>query len=102
MGVRSCVLAFPTDQKLTILLKGKPSYHDDLREADDHSLLLYEVDEKRISIIGYEDVKKVRRGYGGYNSVTGQHVDPLHSRIAVIAVVGGLVAIMLAVALAKD
>ena len=100
--IRSAIRSFLRGQKLTILMKGKPSYHGDLREAGDHSFVIYEVDEKRTLTIGYEDVKKVRRGYGGYNSATGRHVDPLRSRIAVIAVVGGLVATVLAVALAKD
>jgi hypothetical protein len=83
-------------------MKGRPSYHGDLREAGDSSFSLYEVDEKRTLTIEYEDVKNVRRGYGGYNSVSGRHVDPLHNRIVVIAVLGTLVAIVVAVALAKS
>jgi hypothetical protein len=83
-------------------MKGRPSYHGDLREAGDYSFSFYEVDEKRTRMVGYEDVKKVRRGYGGYNSVSGRHVDPLHSRVAVIALLGTLVAIVVAVALAKS
>jgi len=85
-------------------MKGKPSYHGDLREPRDDSFSLYEVDERQTLTIGYEDVKKIRRGYGGYNSVSGRHVDPLHSRIAVIALLGGLVAILVvtAVALGKS
>lgn len=100
--IRAAIRALPPGREVTILMKGRPSYHGDLREAGDYSFLLYEVDEKRTRMVGYEDVKKVRRGYGGYNSVSGRHVDPLHSRIAVIAVLGTLVAIVMAVALAKS
>ena len=100
--IRTAIRSLPPGQEVTVLMKGRPSYHGDLREAGDSSFSLYEVDEKRALTIGYEDVKKVRRGYGGYNSVRSRHVDPLHSRIAVIAVLGALVAIVVAVALAKD
>ena len=100
--IRAAIRSLPLGQEVTVLMKGKPSYHGDLREAGDSSFSLYEVDEKRTLTIGYEDVKKVRRGYGGYNSVIGRHLDPLHSRIAVIAVLGSLVAIVVAVALAKS
>jgi hypothetical protein len=100
--IRAAIRSLPPGQEVTILMKGRPSYHGDLQEAGDSSFSLYEVDEKRALTIGYDDVKKVRRGYGGYNSVSGRHVDPLHSRIAVIAVLGTLVAIVVAVALAKS
>ena len=79
-------------------MKGRPSYHGDLLDARDDSFSLYEVDERQTLTIAYEDVKKIRRGYGGYNSISGRHVDPLHNRIAVIAVLGGLVVIVLVVA----
>jgi hypothetical protein len=100
--IRAAIRSLPPGQEVTILMKGRPSYHGELREASDCSFSLYEVDEKRTLPIGYEDVKKVRRGYGGYNSVSGRHVDPLHSRIVFIAVLGALVAAVVAVALAKN
>ena len=102
--IRNAIRSLPPGQELTVLMKGKPSYHGDLREPRDDSFSLYEVDERQTLTIAYEDVKKIRRGYGGYNSVSGRHVDPLHSRIAVIALLGGLVAILVvtAVALGKS
>jgi len=49
----------------------------------------------------FEDVRKVRDGYGGYNSFAHKHVDRTRSRIAVACVLGGL-AVVLGVALALD
>ena len=100
--IRDKIQALAPGDKVTVLRKDKPPYHSDLRKVEDRSFSLYEVDEKQIVNVKYEEVKKVRHGYGGYNSISGRHVDPLHNRIAVIALAGTLVAIVLAVALAKD
>jgi hypothetical protein len=70
--------------------------------AGEQSFSLYEVDEKRTVTVSYEEVKKVRQGYGGYNSISGRHVDPVRSRIAMIVIGGLLVAVVIAVAVAKD
>ena len=102
MKIRDKIKALAPGDKVTIVRKDKPSYHGDLRKVDDRSFSVYEVDEKQIVTVQYEEVRKVRHGYGGYNSISGRHVDPLHSRIAVIALAGSLVVIVLAVALAKD
>jgi len=70
--------------------------------AGEQSFSLYEVDEKRTVTVSYEEVKKVRQGYGGYNSISGRHVDSVRSRIAMIVMGGLLVAVVIAVAVAKD
>src|SRR5258708_24200316 len=100
--IRYRIRSLARGEEVTILMKGRPSYHGDLREAGDRSFSVYEVDEKQSVTIQYEDVKKVSPGYRGYNSVTSRHVNPLHSRIAIVALAGALVAIVVAVAVAKD
>lgn len=99
--VRDKIRSLPAGRKVTILMKRRHSYHGDLQKADEMSFSMYEVDQQRVVTIRYEDVKKVRRGYGGYNSVCGCHVDPLRSRIAAIAVGAVLLGILIAVAAAK-
>lgn len=96
--IHNAIRLLPPGQELTVLMKRRLSYHGDLREARDDSFSLYEVDERQTLTIAYEDVKKIRRGYGGYNSISGRHVDPLHNRIAAIAVLGGLVVILVVAA----
>jgi len=100
--IRQKLLAFPPGGKVTLIMKDRPAYHGDMVFAGDRSLSLYEVDEKRTVNVSYEDVKKVRRGYGGYNTISGRHVDPLRNRIAIIALGAALVAIVVAVAASKD
>ena len=100
--IRDRIRSLPAGAKVTLLMKGKPEYHGDLLEQPgERSFSLYEVDAKQALTIQYEDVKKVRLGYGGYNSVTGRHVDPARGRIAVIAVLGSLVVIVALVVHAK-
>jgi hypothetical protein len=62
---------------------------------------LNEIDQKQQIVVHYEDVKKLRNGYGGMNHATGRHVDPVRSKVIVIAIAGGVVVILLA-ALATD
>ena len=100
--IREKIRALTPGAMLTLLMKGRPEYHGDLVLAGERSLSLYEVDEKQTVNVSYEDVKEVRRGYGGYNSVSSRHVDPVRNRIAFIAIGAGLVAIVAAVAAAKD
>jgi hypothetical protein len=100
--VRAKITSLSPGTKLTVLMKNKEEYHGDLQESDQQSFSLYGVDEKQNLVIQYEDVKKVRLGYGGYNSVSGRHVDPFRSHIAVIAVVASLVVIVALIASAKD
>jgi len=99
--IRDKVRSLSAGAEVTLLMKGKPEYHGDLRELSERSFSLYEVDEKQTHTIQYEDVKKVRVGYGGYNSVAGRHLDPARSRIAVVAVLAGLVVIVALVGHAK-
>jgi len=100
--IRQKVRALSAGAEVTLLMKRRPEYHGDLISAGDLNLLLYEVDEKRKIEVSYEDIKKVRRGYGGYNTISGHHVDLVRRRIAVIALGAVLVAIGVAVAATKD
>lgn len=99
--VRDRIRALAPGREVTLLMKGHPEYHGDLRDAAEASFTIYEVDEKRVVSIAYDDVKKVRMGYGR-KSITGRRVDPVRSRIAMVALLAGLVAIVVAVAVTKD
>ena len=99
--IQSRIQALPAGARLTAILKDKTEYHGGLLSADDTGFILDEVDLKRQIAVHYEDVKKLRSGYGGLNTVSGRHVDPVRSKIVVIAI-AGTVAVVLLVALAHD
>jgi hypothetical protein len=90
-----------TGASLTVILREGTEYHGALLSADHAGFILNEIDLKQQIIVHYEDVKKLRNGYGGMNHATGRHVDPVRSKVIVIAIAVGVVVILLA-ALATD
>jgi hypothetical protein len=86
---------------LTVILQDKTEFHGNLLSSDHAGFALDEIDLKKQIHVRYEDVKKLRNGYGGMNHATGRHVDPVRSKVIVIAVVGGVIAVLIA-ALATD
>ena len=62
----------------------------------------YDVDRKTEVTLRYADVRKIKDGYGGYNSVRGTHTDRTRATIVVVAVVVTLGALIGAVVAAKD
>lgn len=72
------------------------------RSSTDDSFTFYDIDRQTNVTLRYVEVRKLKNGYGGYNTVAHRHVDRSHSYIAlavVAAVIGGLLA---AVATAKN
>ncbi len=70
------------------------------REAN--GFTFYDVDRKTEVSFRYEDVRKVKDGYGGYNHLRRRHTDRTKAFVAGAVVVGSLVALIVAVALARD
>ena len=61
---------------------------------DQDSLTFYDIDRKANMTLKYADVRKIKDGYGGYNSLQKTHTDHTRAIIvtaAVIAVIGGLI-----------
>jgi hypothetical protein len=94
--IRATVQGLGPGAHLTVIKKDGAECHGSLIASGSESFSLREVDERRSVDLYYEDVKKVRFGYGGYNSVTGRHVDPVRTRLVFI---GLLVALAVVVAL---
>jgi hypothetical protein len=72
-----------------ILLTGK-EYYGAISKIEPDSFEIAEVDLKQRMAFDYKDVKKVRKGYGGWNHFVGKRVNPRTNMIAGFAVVGGL------------
>jgi len=65
-------------------------------------LTFYDVDNKTVVTLKYIEVKKLKDGYGGYNSIRQRHTDRTKGRIVAVALAGVLAALIIAVATAKD
>lgn len=70
--------------------------------SDAEGFTFYDVDRKTEVTLRYADVRKIKDGYGGYNSVRGTHTDRTRATIVVVAVVVTLGALIGAVVAAKD
>ena len=62
----------------------------------------YDVDRKTEITLKYSDVRKIKDGYGRYNSIRGRHTDRTKGIIVAVVVIGVLGALIGAVAAAKD
>lgn len=70
------------------------------RDAD--SFTFYDIDLKSDVTFKYVDVRKVKNGYGGYNTIQKRHTDRTKTAIVVIAVIGALGGLIAAAATAKN
>lgn len=69
---------------------------------DAEKFTFYDVDRKTEVTLKYADVRKIKDGYGGYNSVRGRHTDRRKALIVALVVVGALGAVIGAAASAKN
>jgi small nuclear ribonucleoprotein (snRNP)-like protein len=93
--IRHRVTALSLGSPITVIMKNKAEYHGSLGAVRDAEFVVNEMDENRPLTVRYEDVNKLRNGYGGYNSVSGRHVNPFRSKVAAAVVLGGIVALVL-------
>lgn len=69
---------------------------------DQEGVTFHDIDRKVDVTLKYSEVRKLKSGYGGYNSAQGRHTDRTRNFVViavVLAVLGGLIG---AVAAAKD
>jgi hypothetical protein len=70
--------------------------------SDASGFTFYDVDRHHQMTLQYIEVKKLRKGYAGYNFIRGQHTDPLHNTVAALIIGGVLAGLIIAAATAKD
>jgi hypothetical protein len=69
---------------------------------DAEGLTFHDVDRKIDVTLKYSEVRKLKSGYGGYNSIRGRHTDRTKAIVFTVAVLGVLGAVIGAAAAAKD
>jgi hypothetical protein len=65
--------------------------------SDQDGFTLYDVDHKMDVTLKYEEVRKVKRGYAGYNYVSHTHTDRTRNFVVAGVVVAGLLGLIVAV-----
>lgn len=68
---------------------------------DQQGFTFYDVDRKADVSLQYSEVRKIKDGYGGYNSIHRTHTDRTRGLIFVLAIAGVLVGVIVAAAVSK-
>jgi hypothetical protein len=69
---------------------------------DAERFTFYDIDRKVETTLQYVEVRKIKDGYGGYNSPRGRHTDRTKAAIVVVVVLGALGGLLAAVATARN
>jgi hypothetical protein len=77
--------------RITVVLWNDNERYGSIEQIDADSFQLAEVDLNQEVRIEYKDVKKVRRGYGQFNGITGKRVNPKVDLIAKIVALALLI-----------
>ena len=85
--VKDQVQKIGVTKKVTVILLTGKEYYGAIRKIETDRFEIAEVDLKQRMEFDYKDVEKVRKGYGG-RGFGGKRVNPRHSLIAGISVVG--------------
>ena len=88
--IRNRLRQYGPAARITVVLWNDNERYGSLELIDADSFQLKEVDLNQEVRIAYKDVKKVRRGYGEFNGITGKRVNPktdLIVKIAAVAIV---------------
>jgi len=94
--VRAKVKTIPPGTKISVIRKQGPETYGTLISADETAFTYHDVDDNSDKTVPYEEIKKVKVGYGGYNSIHHKHTDRTKGLIITVIVVGGLIGLMFA------
>jgi len=78
-----------------------PEEFGDFLSNDDQGFTFHDIDLNSNVTLKYADVRKIKDGYGGYNSFRGRHTDHTKALIVGAIVVGGLVGLIVLAAADK-
>jgi hypothetical protein len=68
---------------------------------DRESFTFYDIDSKSNATLKYTEVRKLKEGYGGYNTIAHKHTDRRKGLIITAAVIGGLLIFAVVAAVAS-
>jgi hypothetical protein len=86
---------------VTVTMRDGREYYGLIAQVGQEDFSVNEVDLNREITLRYQDVKKVREGYGTTRNIYGRRIHPRTKLIVMLAVVGGLLALVF-VAVATD
>lgn len=87
--------------KVTVYMPNGDEFYGNIRSLGADDFTINEVDLHRQITLRYDEVRRIRRGYGEGRSIYGKRIHPHTKLIVTLAVVGGLLAITF-IAVASD
>ena len=93
--------SLPVDARISVVpLHGHEVFGNYVR-SDDNGMTVYDIDQKSDAVIAFSEVRKLKNGYGGYNSVQGKHTDHTKALVITLVVAGVLIGVIAAAAASK-
>lgn len=86
---------------ITVMRTGAPEEFGDFISHTQDGFTFYDVDQTQNVTLKYDEVKKVKDGYGGYNPIRGRHTDRSKGLIIALVTIGVLGAVIGAAVTAK-
>lgn len=100
-AVKQKVEGLTPQAHITVIRTGAREEFGDFISHSQDGFTFYDVDQKQDVTFRYDEVKKIKDGYGGYNSIQGRHTDRSKGLMIALVLVGVLGALIGAAAAAK-
>ena len=96
------VSTLKTGDKITVVFLHSAERYGTYQSSRQDDFTFYDVDQNVDLTIQYAEVKKVKNGYGGYNSVSHTHTDHTKAYVGIGIATSVIVGVVIAVAAAKN
>lgn len=96
LKVKDRVAGIGVAGRITVILKNGSERYGTVVQVEPSTFEIVEVDLRQRLTFRYDEVEKVRKSYGGRNSISGTRPNPLWGIIAGAALFGTLIIVVLA------
>lgn len=101
-AVKSKIASLAPHSQISVIPQIGSEEFGEVLSSNEVEFTLHDVDLNKDVTFKYSDVRKVRKGYGGYNSLRGKHTDRKKGLIITVCVLGAIGAVIAAAASARD
>jgi hypothetical protein len=102
MAIARKVASLPLHAKISVIPLDGPEQYGEFLSNDSEGFTFRDVDRQAEVTFNFAEVKKIKNGYGGYNSFAGRHTDRTKNLIFSACVLGMIGSILAALASASN
>jgi hypothetical protein len=100
-SVKRKIAQLASGDKISVVRLHAEEEYGTFQSSDANEFTFYDIDRKSTVTLTFEEVKKVKDGYGGYNSLNRRHTDRTKALVAGLILAGALAGLLVAVAVSK-